>query len=169
MKTIKEFTHPDLGLRLDVKNVVLAVLLLALGLGLTYYALTLEGGGENSLVTLLGLGVISIIVAIVCFIWAGKALFFLPTMSKMEFKSKHYDADAFAAIKQFIATGKCTTAQLPNSKDIGNVRFDIMKASDDTFALVQVFKYTDLLYEPQTEVRVLNVGEVEELLKLVKF
>ena len=55
------------------------------------------------------------------------------------------------------------------SKDIANIRLDILKASDNTFAVIQVYKYTDLLYEPQTEVRVLNVGEVEELLKFVKF
>lgn len=169
MNTIKEFSHPDLGVRIDVKNVVLSTLLLLLGIGLTYYSLNLAGADENSVVMLLGIGIAFVIAAIVCYVVGGKALYFLPTMSKMEFKTKHYDAEALSAIKQFVATGKCPVTQMFCSKDIGNIRLDILKASDNTFAVIQVYKYTDLLYEPQTEVRVLNVGEVEELLKFVKF
>ena len=41
MNTIKEFSHPDLGVRIDVKNVVLSTLLLLLGIGLTYFSLNL--------------------------------------------------------------------------------------------------------------------------------
>ena len=54
MNTIKEFTHPNLGIRFDVKNIVLSALLLALGIGLLYYALNFEFQGENSAATLLG-------------------------------------------------------------------------------------------------------------------
>ncbi len=167
MNTIKEFTHPNLGIRFDVKNVVLSALLLALGLGLMYYALNFEFQGENSAATLLGLGAGAIIAAIVCYFVGGKSLYFLPTMSKVEFKSWHFDADQLANLKQIIVAGKFD-AGMPSPKEIGNVRMDAMLAEDKTFGAIQLYKYTDLMYEPQTEVRVLNISEVEALAQILK-
>lgn len=167
MNTIKEFTHPDLGIRFDVKNIVLSMLLLAIGLGLFYYALNFEFQGENSAATLLGLGTGSIIAAVVCYFVGGKSLYFLPTMSKVAFKSWHFDADQLANLKQFVVAGKFD-AGMPSPKEIGNVRMDAMLAEDNTFGAVQLYKYSELLYEPQTEVRILNISEVEALAQVLK-
>ena len=167
MNTIKEFTHPDLGIRFDVKNIVLSTFLLALGLGLLYYALNFEFQGENSAATLLGLGVGSIIAAVVCYFVGGKSLYFLPTMSKVAFKSWHFDADQLANLKQIVVAGKFD-AGMPSPKEIGNVRMDALLAEDNTFGAIQLYKYVDLMYEPQMEVRVLNVSEVEALTQTLK-
>lgn len=51
---------------------------------------------------------------------------------------------------------------------MGNVRLDVFKATDNTFAAVQLYQYTELMYHPQTEVRVMNVGEVEALVEHIK-
>ena len=167
MNTIKEFTHPDLGIRFDVKNIVLSTFLLALGLGLLYYALNFEFQGENSAATLLGLGVGSIIAAVVCYFVGGKSLYFLPTMSKVAFKSWHFDADQLANLKQIVVAGKFD-AGMPLPKEIGNVRMDALLAEDNTFGAIQLYKYVDLMYEPQMEVRVLNISEVETLTQILK-
>ena len=167
MNTIKEFTHPDLGIRFDVKNIVLSTLLLAIGLGLFYYALNFEFQGENSAATLLGLGAGSIIAAVVCYFVGGKALYFLPTMSKVAFKSWHFDADQLANLKQIVVAGKFD-AGMPSPKEIGNVRMDALLAEDNTFGAIQLYKYVDLMYEPQMEVRVLNISEVEALTQILK-
>ena len=167
MNTIKEFTHPNLGIRFDVKNVVLSALLLVIGLGLFYYALNFEFQGENSAATLLGLGAGSIIAAVVCYFLGGKSLYFLPTMSKVAFKSWHFDADQLANLKQIVIAGKFD-AGMPSPKEIGNVRMDALIAADNTFGAVQLYQYAELMYQPQTEVRVLNITEVEALLHALK-
>lgn len=167
MNTIKEFTHPNLGIRFDVKNIVLSALLLALGIGLLYYALNFVFQGENSAATLLGLGVGAIIAAAVCYFVGGKALFFLPTMSKVEFKSWHFDAEQLSNLKQIIVAGKFEGG-MPSPKEIGNVRMDALIAADNTFGAVQLYQYAELMYQPQTEVRVLNISEVEALTQILK-
>lgn len=167
MNTIKEFTHPNLGIRFDIKNVVLSAMLLALGIGLLYYALNFEFQGENSAATLLGLGVGAIIAAGVCYFVGGKSLYFLPTMSKVEFKSWHFDAEQLSNLKQIIVAGKFDSG-MPSPKEIGNVRMDALIAADNTFGAVQLYQYAELMYQPQTEVRVLNITEVEALLHALK-
>ena len=168
MNTIKEFTHPNLGVRMDVKNVILSTLLLALGIGLVVYSFSFEGAQQNSAATMLGLGVGSIIAAIVCFVLCGKALYFLPTMSKVEFKTMHFDADLLPILKKAILSGNFKEMPVLALKEIGNVRLDILKAADNTFAVIQLYQYTELMYAPQTDVRVLNVGEVEALMERIK-
>lgn len=168
MNTIKEFTHPNLGVRMDVKNFTLSTLLLALGIGLTIYSFYFESAQDDSAAIMIGLGVGCIIAAIVCYVVAGKALYFLPTMAKVEFKSWHFDAEVLPILKNVITSGDFKNTPKLTPKEIGNVRMDILKASDNTFAAIQLYKYAELCYQPQTEVRVLNVGEVEALLENVK-
>ena len=85
----------------------------------------------------------------------------------MAFKSWHFDADQLANLKQIIVAGKFD-AGMPSPKEIGNVRMDAMLAEDKTFGAIQLYKYTDLMYEPQTEVRILNISEVEALAQILK-
>lgn len=168
MNTIKDFTHPNLGIRMDVKNVILSILMLTLGIGLIVYSLNLENAQENSSITMLGLGVGSVIAAIVCYVLGGKALYFLPTMSKVSFKTLHFDAETLPTLKYIITFGNFKELPQLTAKEIGNVRLDILKASDDTFAAIQLYQYIELNYEPQTEVSVLNVGQVEALMERIK-
>lgn len=168
MTTIKDFTHRDLDIRMDVKNVILSALLLVLGLVVTVYALRYNSGDENSSSVMLGIGILSAIAGVVCYIMCGKELYFLPTNSKVEVRSLHYDVEHFAALRNLALTGKYEGASPLVAKQIGNVRLDIMKAEDNTFAAIQVSQYTDLMYAPVADVRVLNVGEVEALVEHLK-
>ena len=97
----------------------------------------------------------------------GKSLYFLPTMSKVAFKSWHFDADQLANLKQIVVAGKFD-AGMPSPKEIGNVRMDALLAEDNTFGAIQLYKYVDLMYEPLMEVRVLNISEVEALTQILK-
>ena len=105
--------------------------------------------------------------AVVCYFVGGKSLYFLPTMSKVAFKSWHFDADQLANLKQIVVAGKFD-AGIPSPKEIGNVRMDALLAEDNTFGAIQLYKYVDLMYEPQMEVRVLNISEVEALTQILK-
>lgn len=168
MNTIKEFTHPNLGVRMDVKNVILSTLLLVLGIVLVAYSLNATGASEDSSVTLLGIGACSVVAALVCYFMCGKALYFLPTMAKVEFSTWYFEPEALASLKTAISTGNFKSLPQLNVQQVGNVRLDILKATDNTFAAIQLYQYTELMYAPQTEVRVMNVGEVEALVEHIK-
>ena len=168
MNTIKEFTHPNLGVRMDVKYVILSTLLMLLGIVLVNYSLNLNGASEDTSVTLLCIGVCSVVAAIVCYLVCGKALYFLPTMAKVEFSTWYFEPETLVALKTAISTGNFKALPQLKVQQMGNVRLDILKATDNTFAAIQLYQYADLMYAPQTEVRVMNVGEVEALVEHIK-
>ena len=168
MNTIKEFTHPNIGTRLDMKFVFISAVLLIAGGLLIYASLNYETSHVNLPSIMIGTGICSIIMGIVCYIVKGRALYFLTTESKIEYKALHFDADALPALKQLANTGRITEVEKLQPKEIGNVRLEIMKAADNCFAAIQVYQYIDLAYVAQTEVRTLNISEVEDLLKHIK-
>ena len=168
MNTIKEFVHPHLGIRLDIKIVVIAAILLFVGVALILYSLDLQSAQKELPVALLGAGVVSAILAIVLYFTKARALYFLPTESKIEHTSLHFEAEHLPVLKELCESGRLNAKSLITSKEIGNVRLDILKASDNTFAAVQVYQYQDLMYVAQSSVRTLNVSEVEDLLKHIK-
>ena len=168
MNTIKEFTHPNLGVRMDVKNVVLSILLLVLGITLVVYSLNGAGASEYASVSLLVIGACSAVAAVLCYVSCGKSLYFLPTMAKVEFSTWYFEPEALSSLKTAISTGNFKALPQLNVQQMGNVRLDILKATDNTFAAIQLYQYAELMYAPQTEVRVMNVGEVEALVEHIK-
>lgn len=166
MNTIKDFVHPHLGIRLDSKYASIALILLALGVGVTVYSLNQHSNSDDAAFMMLGLGIVLTALAIVLYCFKGRTLYFLPTESKVERFSLHFDADQLPLLNELCTTGCIRTSQpLPPAKEIGNVRLDVLKATDNTFAAVQVLQYKDLMYEAQAPVRTLNAPEVEDLLK----
>ena len=168
MNTIKEFTHPHLGIRMDVKNVVLSTVLLALGIVLVIYSLKNNSSAGESNVILLGIGACSFVAALMCYFVCGKALYFLPTMAKVEFSTWYFEPECLSMLKNAISSGDFKNLPQLTVQQMGNVRLDVLKATDNTFAAIQLYQYTELMYHPQTEVRVMNVGEVEALVEHIK-
>ena len=168
MNSIKEFVHPYLGIRLDAKSVFFAVILFILGATLVAYSFNPQNVKGDMPVFLLGVGVISLILAVMLYIFKGRALYFLPTEAKVEYVTLNFDVDQLFLLKELCKSGKISTKSLLVPKDIGNVRLDILKASDNSFAAVQVYQYKELMYVAQSEVRILNAAEVDDLLKNIK-
>jgi hypothetical protein len=168
MNSIKEFVHPYLGIRLDAKFVSCAVILLILGISLAVYSFNQQSVVGDMPVLLLGVGVILLIQAVLLYLFKGRALYFLPTEAKVEYITLNFDVDQLSLLKELCEAGKISTKSQLVPKDIGNVRLDILKSSDNCFAAVQVYQYKELMYVAQSEVRILNVAEVEDLLKTIK-
>ena len=168
MNTLKNFKHANLGTRLDVKNAVISVVTLIVGIALIHESINLQTATLNLPTAMLGGGVCAIVFAIVFYFIKGRALYFVPTESKIKFYTLHFDAEILPTLNQLINTGNISDSQKLHSKDIGNVRLEVLKANDNCFAAVQVSQYIDLAYVPKSEVRVMNIAEVENLLKHIK-
>lgn len=169
MNTLKEYKHPNLGIRLDAGNAVLSMIFLVGGIALIAHSLNLQTNVGNYPASMIGGGVCAIVFAVVWYFVKGRALYFLPTESKVQFKSLHFDAVDLPVLMQLAENGRISDSKHLSAKEIGNVRLDIMKSADDCFAAIQVSQYTELMYVPQSEVRILNISEVEAMSKSITF
>ena len=103
------------------------------------------------------------------FLGLSQKVFYRPTGSPVDVVQTYYGTDQGARIRRVLEAPVGEVAEAVKSAGVltgsgtGPVRIDACLSQDGRFAAVQLFGYADLLYHPQTEVRILRDDEAVAL------
>lgn len=98
----------------------------------------------------------------------------VPSGQKLDVVVNEYDQNGGASIETLLkASDDKLAAELarigvPQPAAIGNLRLEIVLTPDHQFAAVQAFRYSNLRYQPTTELRFLEGAAAETISQLVK-
>ena len=153
MESLYTSSSENLKKCVNVRNVVLSVITLLIGGGVTYYSTVVADSTISSLV--LCIGSIMLICALYCLFFRAMHWVYAPTHSAMKADSVSYEAKRFEALWNSLSD-EFGFSGLRSSAEQSAIRMDYIYSVDGKFAALQLLQYSSLLYSPITEVYTLK-------------
>jgi hypothetical protein len=161
-------THPHIGRRLDVANIVISVALIVVGIAAFggTFLLDRPSSALGMMLMVAGLGIG--LYGCVRLLRNARSVVYLPSQSALKKHSMYFDLKELQNLKELVNSHNFSAVVNMRGSGSGNIRMDVLLSRCNGFAAVQLFQFVPYNYTPVTDIAYFAGDEAERFALFVR-
>jgi hypothetical protein len=161
-------THPHIGQRFDVANLILSVALIAAGIAAFGGTFLLDRPSSALGMMLMVVGIGLALYGCVRLLRNTRRVVYLPSQSALKKHSLYFDLRELQNLRELVNSHNFSAVVNMRGSGSGNIRMDVLMSRCNGFAAVQLFQFVPYNYTPITDIAYFAGDEAERFALFVR-